>query len=60
MEFLFNSQLLDLKRLLPWEQAKRKKKNMRGILEQKRRVLTEEQVATYSAQIIEQIEHYGL
>lgn len=56
MEILFNSQLIDLKRLLPWEQAKREKKSIRAILEQKRRVLTEEQVAAYSAQIIEQLE----
>lgn len=56
MEYLFKSQILDLLRFLPWENSKRKKQSMRAVLEQKRRVLTDEQVATYSAQIIEQIE----
>lgn len=56
MSFLFYSQWLDLKRFLPWENASRQKKAMRGILEQKRRVLTAEQVASDSEAIIRQIE----
>lgn len=56
MSFLFNSQWLDLKRLLPWEHTKRQKKAMRGILEQKRRVLTPEQVEQDSADIMARIE----
>lgn len=56
MSFLFSSQWLDFKRILPWEQVKRQKKAMRAILEQKRRVLTAEQVTQYSNAIIEQIE----
>lgn len=54
---LFNSQLTDLKKFLPWVQIKRAKQELRGILEQKRRVLTDEQIATESASIIRHLEN---
>lgn len=56
MSFLFSSQWLDLKRLLPWEEVSREKKSMRAILEQRRRVLSKEDVATNSEAIVSQIE----
>lgn len=53
---LFESQLLDLKMLLPWCRARRDQAALRGIIEQQRRMLTAEQVKEQSALIIAQIE----
>ena len=53
---LFESQLEDFIALLPWSRAKKEKSALRGLAEQKRRMLSAEQVAADSALIIAQIE----
>lgn len=53
---LFASQIADLKALLPWNQVNKEKKALRGLMEQRRRILTEEQVEEQSAAIIRRIE----
>lgn len=53
---LFEAQIHDLMMLLPWNSSKRKKRAMRAILEQKRRVLSAEKREQYSQAILSQIE----
>lgn len=53
---LFKSQLLDFWHTLPWARARRKQLSLRGIVEQERRILSPEQVADYSARVMDQIE----
>lgn len=53
---LFASQIHDLKMLLPWVRVRREQLAIRGIVEQKRRVMTPEQVAEQSALIIARLE----
>ena len=53
---LFSSQIHDLKMLLPWVRARREQSALRAIVEQQRRIMTPEQVAEQSAQIIAQLE----
>lgn len=53
---LFASQLLDLKRSLPWVRINRQKAALRGLDSQKRRIMTEEEVHSESRKIVEQIE----
>lgn len=53
---LFQSQIIDFRDMLPWIRVRREKKALRGILEQKRRIMTKEQVEEESAKIIAQIE----
>ncbi len=53
---LFETNIRDLLHLLPSYRIKAAKADMRELLSQKRRLLTDEQVAAESAQIIEQLE----
>ncbi len=53
---LFQSQITALKHWSPAWQRKKIKENIRAILTQKRRILTKEQVAEYSAAIRERLE----
>jgi len=53
---LFEAQLHDLKMWLPWVSARKEQSALRAIVEQQRRMLTKEQVASDSARIIAQIE----
>ena len=53
---LFASQIADLKAMLPWNQVTKEKKALRGIMEQRRRIMTEEQVREQSDAIIQRIE----
>ena len=53
---LFESQIHDLKMLFPWFHVRRDQAELRSVAEQKRRLLTPEQVAELSGRIIAQIE----
>lgn len=53
---LFESQFADLKALLPWNRTKKRKRAMRAIIEQRRRMLEPDKRDEYSRQIMEQIE----
>jgi hypothetical protein len=53
---LFESQIHDLLSWLPWVRIRREQAAMRAIMEQRRRILTKEEVAEASARIIAQIE----
>ena len=53
---LFEAQIHDFKSWLPWVRIRREQCALRAIVEQQRRMMTEEQVAEQSALIIEQIE----
>ena len=53
---LFESQIRDLKRRLPWFNVRRDQQALRVVVEQQRRLLTQEQVSEQSALIIAQIE----
>ena len=53
---LFESQIHDFLAWLPWARARREQRSMRAIVEQRRRVMTKEEVAADSARIISQIE----
>ena len=53
---LFESQIHDVKMWLPWLRIRREQKALRAIVEQQRRMMTEQQVAEQSALIIEQLE----
>ena len=53
---LFEGFIHDLKAMLPWKRKRREKRAMRAIIEQRRRVMSSEDVAKASAAIIEQIE----
>ena len=57
---LFDAQILDFIRALPWRRNRREQKALRAIVEQKRRIMTKEQVAEESARIIDQLEHMQL
>lgn len=53
---LFQSQIIDFLEWLPWNRVRRQKKALRGIVEQRRRIMTKDEVAEQSAQIISQLE----
>ena len=53
---IFEAQIHDFFTWLPWVRARKEQKAMRALVEQKRRILTPEQVATESGHIISQIE----
>ena len=53
---LFAAQFVDLRTLLPWYQTRKEKTVLRGIMEQRRRILTDEQVEEQSNTIVEKIE----
>ena len=57
---LFEAQLHDLRMMLPWINARKKQAALRAIAEQRRRILTKEQVAEDSARIISQIERMSV
>ncbi|MBQ7631600.1 MAG: 5-formyltetrahydrofolate cyclo-ligase [Paludibacteraceae bacterium] len=57
---LFESQINDLKRLLPWVRIRQQQANLRTVVEQKRRLLSKEEVAEQSALIIAQLEQMSL
>jgi 5-formyltetrahydrofolate cyclo-ligase len=53
---LFESQIHDILSWLPWVRIRREQAALRAIVEQQRRIMTKEQVAEQSAQIIAQLE----
>ena len=53
---LFESQLRDLKRYIPWLHIRSDQQALRAVVEQQRRLLTSEQVADMSARIVAQVE----
>jgi 5-formyltetrahydrofolate cyclo-ligase len=57
---LFDAQIHDFLSWLPWIRVRREQAAMRAIAEQRRRILTKEQVAEESARIIEQIEQMSV
>ena len=57
---LFEAQIHDLKMLLPWVRIRREKASMRAIVEQRRRLLTKEEVEADSARIIAQLEQMSV
>ena len=57
---LFDAQLHDFWLWLPWVRIRREQASLRAIVEQRRRILSKEQVAEDSARIIEQIEQMSV
>lgn len=55
LAMLFEAYIRDFIRLLPSSRQKKEKEELRSILEQKRRILTKEEVAVCSAEVVEQI-----
>lgn len=53
---LFASQIMDLRSLLPWVRIRRQKQALRGIMDQRRRVYSKEEVERDSERIIAKIE----
>ena len=53
---LFSAQYSDLRLILPWIRIRREQRAMRAIAEQRRRIMTKEEVAADSALIMEQLE----
>ncbi len=53
---LFESQIHDLKMWLPWCRIRHEQAGLRAVIEQQRRIMTPEEVASQSALIISQIE----
>lgn len=53
---LFEAQIHDLKSILPWVRIRRVQRALRAIVEQRRRIMTPEEVAADSARIISQLE----
>lgn len=53
---LFESQLRDLQRYIPWLRIRRDQQALRAVVEQQRRLLSHEQVAEMSARIVTQVE----
>ena len=53
---LFEAQIHDFLRWLPWIRVRREQRGLRAIVSQQRRILTKEQVADLSAKIIYQLE----
>jgi len=57
---LFDAQLHDLKMMLPWVHARREQASMRAVVEQRRRMLSPEEVSADSERIISQIEQMSV
>lgn len=57
---LFDSQIHDILAWLPWVRLHREQSALRAIVEQRRRILTKEEVAADSALIISQIEQMSV
>ena len=53
---LFESQILDFKRLLPWNKTKKRKTDMRELMRQKLRIQSEADLQAWSEAVIERIE----
>ena len=53
---LFESQLRDFKRLLPWNRIKKRKTDLRELMRQKLRIQTPEDLKSWSEAVIERIE----
>ena len=53
---LFESQVHDFWSILPWIRIRREQRALRSVVEQKRRIMTKEQVAEQSALIMAQLE----
>ena len=53
---LFESQVHDFWSILPWIRIRREQRALRAVVEQKRRIMTKEQVAEQSALIMAQLE----
>ena len=57
---LFQAQIHDLKAFLPWVRIREEKKALRALIEQRRRIMTPEEVATESGHIIAQLERMSV
>ena len=57
---LFQAQIHDLKAFLPWVRIREEKKALRAVIEQRRRIMTPEEVATESGHIIAQLERMSV
>lgn len=53
---LFESQIKDFISFLPWVQARKEQASLRGIIEQQRRVMPEQQAAEESAAVVARVE----
>ena len=53
---LFESQIRDLKRLLPWNRIKKRKTDLRELMRQKLRIQSAEDLQSWSEAVIERIE----
>jgi len=53
---LFESQIKDFLSFLPWVRARKEQSALRAIVEQQRRIMTPDQVASESARVIAQLE----
>ena len=53
---LFQSQILDIKRWLPWTRTKKRKMEVRELMRQKLRIQSADDLQAWSAQVIERIE----
>ena len=57
---LFQAQLHDLKMLFPWIRSRQEKRAMRALVEQRRRIMTPEEVAEQSGRIMDQLERMSM
>ena len=57
---LFQAQIHDLRLLFPWVSRRREQRAMRAIVEQRRRIMTPEEVAEQSERIMNQLERMSI
>jgi len=57
---LFQAQIHDLRSLFPWVSRRREQRAMRAIVEQRRRIMTPEEVAEQSERIMNQLERMSI
>ena len=57
---LFQAQIHELKMWLPWLRLRREQRALRAIIEQRRRIMTPEEVAEQSGRIISQLERMSV
>ena len=57
---LFQAQIHDFLAWLPWARERKEKKALRALVEQRRRIMTKEEVAEQSARIIAQLERMSI
>ena len=57
---LFQAQFHDIRMLIPWIRIRREQRALRSIAEQRRRIMTPEEVAEQSGKIIAQLERMSM